>query len=152
LIGGGCITDGKYNMTAKLYTKDREVNPNTGQVKNTWGNAKTFNLVARGLANLRGKDSGTIQDFGNKLVEYHYLRVKTMQYMDEGQIIADIKDSNGQPYLKAGKQFVVIGVTPTFDPFGSFIEYDILCDEAEIEAILSETLERTVSDVAGGAG
>jgi hypothetical protein len=139
-------------MTANVYTKDRQINPNTGQVKAVYGNAHPITLIARGLSNLRGKDSGTIQDYGNKLVEYHYLRVKTMYKMDEGAIISDILDADGKPYLEAGKQFVVIGVTPTFDPFGSFVEYDILCDEAEVPAVLSTGLERAVSDVGGGAG
>lgn len=152
MIGGGCIIDGKYNMTADLYHKDRQVNANTGQVKAVYGNKRSFELVARGLSNLRGKDSGTIQDYNNKLVQYHYLRVKTQQKMTEDDIITNILDSDGLPYLEAGKQFLVIGVTPTYDPFGSFMEYDVLCDAADSPATISDNLDRTVADMAGGVG
>jgi hypothetical protein len=129
---GGCITSGKYNMTASLYTKTAEINPNTGQVKAKYVFNTDFSLIARGLANLRGKDSGTMQDYGNKLVEYHYLRVKTMQSMEEGDVILGILDADGQPYLNTEIQFVVLGITPTYEPFGTFLEYDVICNKAEV--------------------
>ena len=129
---GGCITSGKYNMTASLYRKTSSQNANTGQVKSEYVFDTEFPLIARGLANLRGKDSGTLQDYGNKLDEYHYLRVKTMQHMEEGDVITRIIDAGGQVYLDYDIQFIVIGITPTYEPFGTFMEYDIICNKSEV--------------------
>ena len=129
---GGCVTSGKYNMVAELYKKNTVQNANTGQVKAQYVSSGSFSLIARGLANLRGKDSGTLQDYGNKLDQYHYLRVKTMQLMEEGDVVTGILDSNGKQYLDGEIQFIVLGVTPTFDPFGSFLEYDIICNRSDV--------------------
>jgi hypothetical protein len=134
---GGCIMSGKYNMVANLFEKGVEVNENTGQSKAKYMlKSADFSLIARGLANLRGKDSGTMQDWGNKLDEYHYLRVKTNEEMTEGDIITYIRDINGDVYLNETIQFVVLGVTPTYEPFGGFMEYDILCNRAEVNVNL----------------
>ena len=135
---GGCISSGKYNMTGWVYAKTTQENTNTGQVKAVYVKkyAAPSPMVARGLANLRGKDSGTLQDWGNKLDDYHYLRIKTMEVIEEGEVVAGIVDANGQPY--GDEQFVVLGVTPTFDPFGSFIEYDIICNKAEVHIKLPD--------------
>ena len=133
---GGCITSGKYNMTGRVYKKTTERNEKTGQVKAAYNTYIEVPLIARGLANLRGKDSGTEQDWGNKLDEYHYLRVKSMYKMVEGDILTQIKDADGEYYLDGQVQFIVIGVTPTYEPFGTFMEYDILCNLAEVEVRL----------------
>jgi hypothetical protein len=151
---GGCIISGKYNMTAQLWSKGTETNANTGQVKAVYTYVKDIDLIARGLANLRGKDSGTIQEYRNKLQDYHFLRVKTMENMDEGDILAQITDSDGLLYAgDPEKQFVVLGVTPTFDPFGKFTEYDILCDEAETYVKLcDEAMAGSDSMMVSGSG
>jgi hypothetical protein len=135
---GGCVTSGKYNMTGVVYEKSTVQNSNTGQVKAQYLNGVEVQMVARGLANLRGKDSGTLQDWGNKLDDYHYLRVKTMYPIEEGWVVAGIKDANGLPY--GDEQFIVLGVTPTFDPFGSFMEYDIICNKSEVHIKLPDAL------------
>lgn len=141
---GGCISSGKYNMTANHYIKTTQTNPKTRQVKAVYDIENiSFPLLARGLANLRGKDSGTLEDWGNKLNDYHYLRVKTQIEVSEGDIIADILDADGEPY--GDEQFIILGVTPTFDPFGSFIEYDIICNKSEININLVQSLV-TASD------
>jgi hypothetical protein len=129
---GGCVLSGKYNMSAMWYQKSTSINSNTGQVKAEYLAGQEIVLVARGLANLRGKDSGTMQDYGNMLNEYHYLRIKTMQKMDEGDVVTQIKDANGELYLDGDVQFVILGVTPTYEPFGSFMEYDVLANKAEV--------------------
>lgn len=143
---GGCITSGKYNMTGRLYKKTTEQNPKTGQVKAAYHGYKEISLIARGLANLRGKDSGTEQDWGNKLDEYHYLRVKSMEKMIEGDILTRIKDASGEYYLDSNVQFVVIGVTPTYEPFGSFMEYDILCNISEVNVRLESEIVVTENE------
>lgn len=146
---GGCLTSGKYNMTGRVYKKTTEQNSKTGQVKAAYHLYNEVPMIARGLANLRGKDSGTEQDWGNKLDDYHYLRVKTQYKMDEGDIITRIMDADGKFYLDSEIQFVVIGVTPTYEPFGSFMEYDIICNMAEVmvrlesEVVITETQEFT---------
>jgi hypothetical protein len=147
---GGCITSGKYNMTANVYSKTDLRDENTGQVKAKYVIAvNQGKIFARGLANLRGKDSGTLQDWGNKLNDYHYLRVKTTLEISEGDIIADIYDADGRLY--GDEQFIVLGVTPTFDPFGSFIEYDILCNKSEIriDLISSNKMAHDVTALQG---
>jgi hypothetical protein len=123
---------GKYNMTAMWYQKTTSVNPNTGQSSAEYLNGQQISLVARGLANLRGKDSGTLQSYGNMIDEYHYLRIKTMTKLDEGDIVTQILDADGQIYLDGDIQFVILGVTPTYEPFGSFMEYDILANKSEV--------------------
>lgn len=140
---GGCITSGKYNMTGRVYRKTTQRNEKTGQVKAAYLGYKEISLIARGLANLRGKDSGTMQDWGNKLDEYHYLRVKTMDKIDEGDILTRIKDANGDYYLDPDVQFIVIGVTPTYEPFGTFMEYDILCNISEVNVRLDTDIQIT---------
>jgi hypothetical protein len=133
---GGCLTSGKYNMTGRVYAKTTEQNTRSGQVKAVYSEYQEVPLIARGLANLRGKDSGTEQDWGNKLDEYHYLRVKSAYKMREGDILTKIRDADGQYYLDDRIQFIVIGVTPTYEPFGSFMEYDILCNLSEVNVRL----------------
>lgn len=137
---GGCITSGKYNMTATLYKKSGILNPKTGQVKANYLYNGEFSLMARGLTNLRGKDSGTMQDWGNKLNEYHFIHVKTMQHMDDGDIIHNIIDGDGMVYLDDEIQFVVLGITPTYDPFGRFLEYDVICNKAEVPVRLVQNI------------
>jgi hypothetical protein len=129
---GGCIALGKYNQLARWYSKSSIKNESTGQVKAYYPGYVSIDVMARGLTNLRGKDSGSLQDYGNLLDEYHYLRVKTMAEIKEGDVLAKIQDSAGGFYLSADTQFVVLGVTPTYDPFGSFIEYDVLCNKGEV--------------------
>ena len=133
---GGCLTSGKYNMTGRVYRKETEQNSKTGQVKAVYQNYDEVPMIARGLANLRGKDSGTEQDWGNKLDDYHYLRIKTQFQMQEGDIVTKILDADGKYYLDSKIQFVVLGVTPTYEPFGSFMEYDIICNMAEVNVRL----------------
>jgi len=148
---GGCVTSGKYNMTASLYTKTSDPNSKTGQIKARYViKSAGFPCIARGLANLRGKDSGTMQDWGNKLDQYHYLRIKTMEQMDEGDLVTNILDSSGQVYLNSSIQFVVLGVTPTYEPFGSFMEYDIILNRAETNASLPSSADMTDATVLSG--
>jgi hypothetical protein len=131
-------------MTAWVFEKTTQQVGNTGQVKAVYSTGQQFSLIARGLANLRGKDSGTLQDWGNKLEEYHYLRVKTMLKIEEGDLIAKIRDADGSLYGEdPDLQFIVLGVTPTFDPFGSFIEYDVLCNKSEVHIKLPDSLAET---------
>ena len=137
---GGCILSGKYNMVGMWYHKSTSTNANTGQVKAEYLSGQEIPLIARGLANLRGKDSGTMQDYGNILNEYHYLRIKTMSKLDEGDILTQIKDANGLLYLDGDVQFVVLGVTPTYEPLGSFMEYDILANKSEVYVKLPSEL------------
>jgi hypothetical protein len=127
-------------MTAKVYAKTLVRNEKTGQVKASYIAGEPFSLIARGLSNLRGKDSGTEQDWGNRLKEYHYLRIKTMKYVEEGQLVAKVTDADGKPYLNDDMQFVILGVTPTYDAFGSFIEYDIIANKAEVSVKLVDEL------------
>lgn len=129
---GSCISYGKYNQLAQWYPQRSVMNSSTGQVKSFYPGYTKTPVMARGLTNLRGKDSGSLQDYGNLLDQYHYLRIKTMTQFSEGDVIAKIEDADGNFYLSGGIQFVVLGVTPTFDPFGSFIEYDVLCNKSEV--------------------
>jgi len=149
---GNCITDGKYNMTANLYAKTNEPNSKTGQVKARYVIKSTgFDCIARGLTNLRGKDSGTMRDWGNKLDDYHYLRIKTMQLMEAGDLVTHILDSDGNLYLNDSVQFVVLGVTPTYEPFGSFMEYDIILNKAEVNVSLPAPNDMVDTAVVGSS-
>lgn len=149
---GGCLTSGKYNMTADLFRKTGVQNANTGQVKATYIIEEAeFSLIARGLSNLRGKDSGTLQDYGNRLDDYHYLRIKTTTYMEEGDLVTNILDSQGQPYLKPDMQFIILGVTPTFDPFGEFLEYDIIANKSDVYVKLPTVMSSSDSLSVTGA-
>ena len=151
---GNCITSGKYNMTAMWYKKTASVDENTGQSSVEYIDGEQISLVARGLANLRGKDSGTMQDYGNMINEYHYLRIKTMTKLDEGDIVTQILDADGRIYLDGDIQFVILGVTPTYEPFGSFMEYDILANRAEVYVNLPSEVISSVDmmAVSGGGG
>lgn len=143
---GGCLSSGKYNMTATVYRKESARNENTGQVKAVYANPESFSLIARGLSNLRGKDSGTLSDWGNKLNEFHYLRIKTMTRLEESDLVTQIVDAGGSFYLDEKIQFIVLGVTPTFDPFGNFIEYDILCNKSTVQVKLPAPISQPVED------
>lgn len=145
---------GKYNMTAMWYPKTTSINSNTGQSSAEYLNGQQISLVARGLANLRGKDSGTMQNYGNMIDEYHYLRIKTMTKLDEGDVVTQILDADGEIYLDGDIQFVILGVTPTYEPFGSFMEYDILANRAEVYVNLPSEIISSgdVVSVSGGGG
>lgn len=140
---GNCVLSGKYNMLGSVYEKDTLHNANTGQVKAVYKRKRQVPMVARGLSNLRGKDSGTMQDIGNKLADYHYIRIKTMEYIKEGSIITRIIDAGGYLYLSDRIQFVVLGVTPTYDPFGSFLEYDMIANKSEVTVGLSDSCDES---------
>ena len=142
---GSCIAYGKYNQLAQWYPQHTNANTSTGQVKSYYPGYTKVPVLARGLTNLRGKDSGSLQDYGNLLDQYHYLRVKTMTQFSEGDVLAKIEDSDGNFYLSGGIQFVVLGITPTFDPFGAFIEYDVLCNKSETSIKIIDS-EITASD------
>ena len=149
---GNCFVSGKYNMTAWWYLKSSTANINTGQIKATYSNPHKINCVARGLSNLRGKDSGTMQDYGNKINEYHYLRVKTMEKLNDGDILTQIFGADGKIYLDGSIQFTVLGVTPTFDPFGMFMEYDILANKSEVHVNLPDIIMSSSDTMPVGGG
>jgi hypothetical protein len=75
-----------------------------------------------------------------------------MQKMDEGDVIYKILDADGQYYLDSNIQFVVLGVTPTYDPFGSFMEYDIICNKSEVSLNLPDhiAISNDSMQMAGG--
>lgn len=134
MIGGQCLTSTKYNMIATSYHRGTIQDPNTGQSKSVYVIDEPFELQVRGLTNLRGKDSGTGITFRNTLDVYHFIRIKTQKKLEIGDIVSGVKDADGKPYLlDKGRplQFIIQGVTPTFDPFDHFAEYDVLADISE---------------------
>lgn len=134
MIGGACLTSTKYNMAARSYHRATIQDPNTGQSKSVYTLDEEFALQVRGLTNLRGKDSGTGINFRNTLDVYHFVRIKTQKQLQIGDIVSGVTDADGEPYLvENGRplQFIIQGVTPTFDPFDHFAEYDILADISE---------------------
>jgi hypothetical protein len=159
-----CITFGKYSMYADFYAQHLSQDL-TGQISKTWGeddpNADpqdpypprlpTYSRVpveARGLGNLRGKDSGTAEMYRNVYQMLDFLRIKTMLRINQSYRISNIQDASGRlawveqdgitPTL-----FDVIGVTPSFDPFAQFIEYEAFCNRAQAQTFYTGNYEET---------
>lgn len=102
-----------------------------------------ISVEARGLGNLRGKDSGTAEVYKNIYQMMDFIRVKTMQQVDESYRIGNIRDASGsiawtEPDGSA-TLFDIVGVTPSFDPFGQFMEYEIFCNRAQAQTFYTGT-------------
>ena len=67
-------------------------------------------------------------------------KVYTFKLNSGEELIAKVTDADGKPYLNDDMQFVILGVTPTYDAFGSFIEYDIIANKAEVSVKLVDEL------------
>jgi len=119
------------------------IDSDTGQlVKNYYAStteiAHTGTVIKcqiRGLTNLRGKDAGTIQNYGNRLDDYDFVRVHTAdRRIKAGDIFTRMLDADGNPYNKTNpnQAYVVLGLTPTYDPFGGFVENIVSCNKSSV--------------------
>ncbi len=138
-------------MFADFYRQHR-TQDSSNQIVRLWGEIDPANplgpriptykavpVEARGLGNLRGKDSGTIETFKNQYSLFDFLRIKTSyagisesfrvtNIRNEDGVCAWIEDDSGQPTV-----FDIIGVTPSYDPFGQLIEYEVFCNRAQAQ-------------------
>lgn len=146
-----CISVGKYNMFADFY-RQYKVQDGSNQIVRLWGEVDLANplgpriptyravpVEARGLGNLRGKDSGTMEVFKDKYNMFDFIRIKTSYAgIHESFRVMNIRNADGvtawtEEYTGYPTIYDIIGVTPSYDPFGQFIEYEIFCNRAQAQ-------------------
>lgn len=137
-----CLTGASYSMTMDIAQETISQNADTGQVDRSWSISQTYVACsARGLGNLRGKQSGTAQEWSNVFKDYDYLRIKTTQKISQSDRIVNVRGSDGEIIWTESDGtptiFEVIGVSPSLDPFGSVWEYEIFANRAAVQEAIS---------------
>lgn len=137
----GCIISGIYNMKADLYRQIVKQDARTGEVQRMWEFIGSIEVMARGLGNLRGKDFGTTDKWKDIYTKSDYLRIKTMDKIDDTMRVTNVRDVNGKvAWIEEGDSeeptiFDVIGVTPVIEPFGQHLEYDVFLNRSEVQSL-----------------
>ena len=135
---GFCITGGSYNMTMDVAVESIHQNEDTGQIERSWSITRSsVPCSARGLGNLRGKQSGSAQEWKNVFTDYNFLRIKTQERPKTSDRIVNIRDAAGDIIWVEDDGnttiFEVVGVSPSMDPFGQFWEYEIFANRASVQ-------------------
>lgn len=137
----GCLTSSKYTMKADLL-REEITQDASGQIRRVWVFDKTIDVEAHALGNLRGKQSGTSENWRNFYIAYDYIRVKTSNLVTKGNRLTNVKDANGvslwNEYDQDGLEhnptvFAVQGVSPSIDAFGGFVEYEVFANRAGVQ-------------------
>lgn len=136
-----CLFPSLYAMTADLYN-ETNVQDRTGQFKRSWTLGETIQCDVRGISQLRGKQTGTAEQWKNLFTSYDYVRLKTGFLVINNSKITNIKDAGGvvrwneydqQGNLIGPTIFNVVGVTPQYDPFGQFTAYEVFMNRADVQ-------------------
>ena len=137
-----CLIPSLYDMTADLYL-ETSVQDRTGQFVRTWAFSKTIQCDVRGISQLRGKQTGTAQQWKNQFESYNFVRLKTSDLITDGMKITNVKDANGvcrwneytqESALMTPTIFGIVGVTPQYDPFGGFNVYAAFLDRSGVQS------------------
>lgn len=135
---GFCLAMSSYNMTMDVARETITQNADTGQVERSWSTyLRTVPCTVRGLGNLRGKQTGSAQEWANVFKEYNFIRIKTGTKVNSNDRIINVRDSDGNIVWTEDSGsttvFDVVGVSPSIDPFGHLWEYEIFANRATVQ-------------------
>lgn len=143
------MSQGGFDSTPESSTQD----PDTGEVIRNWIKdtdlntgaiqKRTFACVARGIVpmSMRGAGTEIIYNTDGTVKTTDFIRI---QYGSETILtsedkITDITNKKGELVWTEEQHgntptiFIVMGVTPTFDPWGNHLENTALCSRAEVQ-------------------
>ena len=136
----GCVTSGRYSMTARLYDSMTVQNPDTGEFERSHDLLGTIRCYASGIA-ASGKDvPGTFELF-NRKGEYSstdYVRLVTRAPVDKDQIISFIKSANGIMWTEDDGTPTIFdsnGSVPIVDASGNIVEYVTMLTRSEVQDV-----------------
>lgn len=140
---GGCFLSASHVFKADVYTKNRTVSDNTGDISYKWQLWKTVDCLVTPFPSNSMRTQGTTEVFGAKYMDENFLQMYTNENVGRNVQITNIRQRNGTVvYFEAELRgtpptwYNSNGSSPLLDAFGRVIEWNTFIHRAESQGEL----------------
>jgi len=138
----GCLVSGNYNMTADLLELEVTQDEASGAINRAWTYKKTIPCYATSIATDAVSDASSGKKFNAIYREFEVIKILTVEDVSKRYRITNIRGADGELlWYEVGSfdgratMFEVQGNYRRFDPFGDFIENEILAKRVEVQPV-----------------
>ncbi len=126
-----------YPLKADYLRKNRTLDPDTGQIRETWSLYRTIACTISPFVSTSFKAQPTNEIFTEEYDKVQYLKMKTAEPLPRDARVTNIRNESDEVIYKEfellghpSTSYNTMGSAAILDPFGSVVQYDTLLQRA----------------------